>query len=72
MTYLNDIIDLYKRMAAIWHNDDGTDLEALGGGFNVTLETLQKPGRREKIAARIRECGDVIDEVVRILNEKRA
>lgn len=72
MTYLNDIIDLYKRMAAIWHNDDGTDLEALGGGFNVTLETLQKPRRREKIAARIRECGDVIDEVVRILNEKRA
>lgn len=68
MTYLDDIILLYKRTADIWHNDGGNDLEALGGGFNVTLEALQKPERREKIAARIRECGDIVDEVVKILN----
>lgn len=67
MTYLDDIIALYKRTADIWHNDGGNDLEALGGGFNITLEALQNPVRREKIAARIRECGDIIHEVVKVL-----
>jgi len=69
MTYLYDISLLYKRTADIWHNDGGNDLEALGGGFNITLETLQTPERRKKIAARIRECGNIIDEVVKLLNE---
>ncbi len=68
MTYLEDIIALYRRIADIWHKDGGNDLEALGGGFNITLEALQNPERREKIAARIRECGDIIEEVVKILN----
>ena len=67
MTYLDDIIALYKRTADIWHNDGGNDLEALGGGFNITLEALQNPVRREKFAARIRECGDIIHEVVKVL-----
>lgn len=69
MTYLDEVSRLYKRTADIWNNDNGNDLEALGGGFNITLETLQTPEKRRKIAARIRECGDIIDEVVRILNE---
>ncbi len=69
MTYLNDVSLLYKRTADIWHNDGANDLEALGGGFNITLETLQTPERRKKIAARIRECGNIIDEVVKLLNE---
>lgn len=70
MTYLEDISLLYKRTADIWHDDGPNDLEALGGGFNITLEALQTPERREKIAARIRECGGIIDEVVKILNKK--
>ncbi len=69
MTYLYDISLLYKRTADIWHNDGENDLEALGGGFNITLETLQTPERCEKTAARIRECGDIINEVVEILNK---
>ncbi len=69
MTYLYDISLLYKRTADIWHNDGENDLEALGGGFNITLETLQNPERCEKIAARIRECGDIINEVLEILNK---
>lgn len=67
MIYLDDISRLYKRTAEIWNNDGGNDLESLGGGFNVTLEVLQTPERRKKIAARIRECGDIIDEIVKIL-----
>jgi len=69
MTFLDDIANLYKRMGQIWNNDNGKDLEALGGGFNITLEVLQNPEKRTKIAARIRECGDIIDEVVSIINK---
>lgn len=69
MTFLDDISKLYRRTGEIWNNDNGNDLEALGGGFNVTLEALQNPEKRTKIAARIRECGDIMDKVVRIINE---
>jgi hypothetical protein len=69
MTYLEEINKLYTRTGEIWNNDNGNDLEALGGGFNITLETLQTPEKRSKIAARIRECGDIMDKVVKILNE---
>ncbi|MEA4833366.1 MAG: MerR family transcriptional regulator [Oscillospiraceae bacterium] len=69
MTYLDEISKLYKRTGEIWNNDNGNDLEALGGGFNVTLEALQTPEKRSKIAARIRECGDIMDKVVNILKE---
>jgi len=71
MTFLNeDINKLYDRTAQIWNNDNGQDLEALGGGFNVTLEALQDKERRGKIAAKIREAADRMDEVVRVLEEK--
>ena len=42
-------------------------LEALGGGFNVTLANLQDKEKRTKIAATIRKCADCMDEVVRII-----
>lgn len=67
MGYLDEISRLYKRTADIWSNDNGKDLEALGGGFNVTLQTLQAPEQREKIAARIRECGDLAETIRKIL-----
>ncbi len=69
MTFLDDINRLYERTARIWNNDNGEDLEALGGGFNVTLEELQNKERRSKIAAKIREAADCMDEVVQIINE---
>jgi hypothetical protein len=69
MTFLDDINKLYERAAKIWNNDNGEDLEALGGGFNVTLEALQDKDKRGKIAAKIHEAADCMDEVIRILNE---
>jgi hypothetical protein len=54
----------------MWNNDNGTDLEAIGCGFNVTLKALQDKDRRNKIVAKIREFANVTDEIVRILNEK--
>jgi hypothetical protein len=70
MGFLEDVSKLYKRTGEMWNNDNGTDLEALGGGFNVKLEVLQDKEKRTKIAAKIRECGTVIDEMVRILNNE--
>ena len=70
MAWLEDISKLYARTGEIWNNDDGKDLEAIGGGFNVTLAALQDVEKRTAIAAKIREAGACIDEVLRILNEK--
>jgi DNA-binding transcriptional MerR regulator len=67
MTFLVEVNKQYQRMAAMWMNDNGTDLEALGGGFNVTLEALQDKDKRAKIAAKIREFAACADEVVRII-----
>ncbi|HBN83920.1 MAG TPA: hypothetical protein DDZ89_08760 [Clostridiales bacterium] len=70
MTFLEEISRLYKRIGEMWNNDHGTDLEALGGGFNVSLEVLQDKERRSKIAAKIREFAKVTDEIVRVLTER--
>lgn len=53
----------------MWNNNNGTDLETLGGGFNITLELLQDKEKRSKIAEIIRKCGDYMDEAVKIINE---
>ncbi len=70
MKFLTEVGRLYKRTAEIWNNDNGDDLEALGGGFNVTLEVLQDKEHRSKIVAKIRECAEVVDEIVRVLNKE--
>ena len=69
MDFLEEVSHLYKRTGDIWNNDDGMDLETIGGGFNITLEALQNKDKRSKIAAKIRECAFIIDEVIKILNE---
>lgn len=69
MTFLDDIKRLHKRIGAMWNNDNGKDLEALGGGFNVTLEILQDKEQRSKIVAKIHEFAEVTDEILRVLNE---
>ena len=52
----------------MWENDNGNDLEAIGGGFNITLETLQDKNKRERITKVIRKCGDCMDEVLQMIN----
>lgn len=58
------IIALYRQAGQYWNNLHGEDLEALGGGFNVTLEVLQDKEKRGKIAARIRALADCLDGVI--------
>jgi len=69
MVFLEEVMRLYKKTADIWHNQNGEDLEAIGGGFNITLETLQNKEKRARIAAKIRECGDITDQILQVLNE---
>lgn len=69
MDFIEEIGKRYKRTAEIWNNDNGEDLEALGGGFNVTLEVLQDENKRAKIAAKIREAAQCVDQVVEILKD---
>ena len=68
-TFLKEVAELYHQMGHIWNNQNGEDLEALGGGFNITLAVLQDQEKRTKIAAKLRECAACADKVVRILNE---
>jgi DNA-binding transcriptional MerR regulator len=68
-SFLKDVGGQYRKMAKMWNNDNGEDLEALGGGFNVTLEALQDKEKRGKIAAKLRKFAVCVDEVVRIIKE---
>ncbi len=69
MDYLEEVGRLYKRTAEMWNNDNGNDLEALGGGFNATLEVLQNKTRREKITAKLRGIAEVTDRIAEGLGE---
>jgi len=41
----------------------------MGGGFNVTLETLQDKEKRTRIAVKLRDFAVCVDEAVQILKE---
>lgn len=71
MTFINDIISLYAQTGRYWNNDNGMDLEALGGGFNVTLEALQDKIKRKKIADKLRDFADCIDGVMAVIEQLR-
>ncbi|HBG11715.1 MAG TPA: hypothetical protein DDX68_07645 [Clostridium sp.] len=67
MTFINDVIALYAKTGRYWNNDNGTDLEALGGGFNVTLDVLQDEFMRKRIAHKLRDFADCMDQVVTVI-----
>ena len=68
-TFLADVKEQYHQMAQMWNAQNGKDLEALGGGFNVTLDALQDKTKREKIAAKIREFAECVDNIIQILQD---
>ncbi len=68
LIFIKDMITLYEQMGRYWNNDNGTDLEALGGGFNVTLEVLQNRDRRQKISEKLRKFAVCMDEVASIID----
>lgn len=68
LAFIQGILAQYRQTGHYWNNHNGEDLEALGGGFNVTLEALQDKEKRIKIAARIRAFADCMDGVVEAVN----
>lgn len=71
MSYLEKVSELYRRTAQMWGGDsnrnDADSLEALGGGFNVTLEVLQNKEKRGKIVSKLCECAECADEILQII-----
>lgn len=68
MIFINTIIELYQKTGHYWNNDNGEDLEALGGGFNVRLEALQSKSKRKKMADKLRLFADCMDEVIDLVS----
>lgn len=69
LAFLTEVIGLYRQTGRLWNDDNGHDLEALGGGFNVTLEALQDRERRAAIAAKIREAGACMERAAGLIRE---
>jgi len=63
IAFLEEVSNLYKKTNNMW-----SELETLGGWFNVTLKALQNKENRRKITAKIREFADVADDVFRVLS----
>jgi hypothetical protein len=57
-----------SKLSRLWNRQNGEDLEAIGGGFNITLDALQDKQRRSKIAAKILEFAECMDEVTAALS----
>ncbi len=68
LTYIGEIHGLYEKMRCMWNEQNGEDLEAIGGGFNITLQALQDKQKRTRIAAKLREFADCTDEIISILS----
>ena len=72
LDFLEEISKLCRRYAQIWGGEssgnDPDNLEALGGGFNVTLEALQDKEKRVRIAAKIRECAEITERIVGMIS----
>ncbi|SEO01283.1 hypothetical protein SAMN04488134_103117 [Amphibacillus marinus] len=69
MDFIGEIIDIYTETGQYWNNDYGTDLEAIGGGFNITLEALQNKENRPKIVSKLHDFAICMDEVVSLINK---
>lgn len=69
MAWLSELHKLYQKMADMWEKDpDG--LEAMGAGFNITLEALKNREHRGKITAKIREYAAIADQVLAVLERE--
>ncbi|NLG88499.1 MAG: MerR family transcriptional regulator [Clostridiaceae bacterium] len=63
LKFIEEIRRLYEQMRRMWNEQNGEDLEAIGGGFNITLNALQDKNRRSRIAAKLREFAETADKI---------
>jgi hypothetical protein len=64
-SFITEIINLYQRTGELWN-----ELEAIGGGFNATLDTLQNPDKRKVIASKVRQFAECMDKVTFIIESR--
>ncbi len=73
MGFLEEVSALYRRTAEMWGGDnnrnDTDSLEALGGGFNITLVVLQDKEKRGKIASKLRKFAECADEIIQTIRK---
>ncbi|MBQ7846590.1 MAG: hypothetical protein IJ392_10650 [Clostridia bacterium] len=67
LQFIDSIIHQYERIAHIWEKNNGKDLESIGAGFNVSLDILTDQDARKAVSARLREAGDCLQQVNRII-----
>lgn len=69
MAWLSELDRLYGEMANMWEKDpDG--LEAMGAGFNITLEALKDRESRGRIAAKLRDFAGCAGRVLEVLERE--
>ncbi len=64
MIFLREISDLYHKTGDMWG-----ELEKIGGGFNISLETLQNKEKRGKIIGKLRDFADVYDDILNVFKK---
>ncbi|WP_159459766.1 MerR family transcriptional regulator [Scatolibacter rhodanostii] len=72
MSFIKNIMAQYTQTGQYWNNDNGKDLEAIGGGFNATLDVLQDKDKRNQVANKLRDFSACMDTVTHsILTNKQ-
>lgn len=61
LTFIEDIKAQYSKTGQLWK-----ELEEMGGGFNITLETLKNKKKALMIANKLREVAVCFDEIVKV------
>ncbi len=68
LKFVAELHRLYDKMRRMWNEQNGEDLEAIGGGFNITLTALQDKQSAQRIAAKLREFADCTDQVIAVVS----
>jgi hypothetical protein len=63
LTFIEDIKAQYSKTGQLWNQ-----LEEMGGGFNIALETLKNKEKALMIAQKIREFAVCYDEIINTYN----
>lgn len=66
LSCIDTLVIEYRKMKTLWD-----ELEGLGGGFGVSLETLKNPEQAKSIAAKIREFGVCADKIEKAVLDQR-
>lgn len=64
LEFLSEVMRLYAHTGEMWNNQGGEDLEAIGGGFNISLNALRDKEKRAKIVKKLRDFAAIADKII--------